>query len=90
MTVLYYQSASRGPLLISEMLFTPLKNAAEKLRREGCPPDREDELAAMDARLAEMAVEYRAKLVAEAADPETAPERMAKIGEELARLDGAA
>lgn len=53
MSVTHY-NGSKGPVLIESMPYPHLANAAEKLRRAN-DPTRADELAAMDARLAEAA-----------------------------------
>lgn len=85
MTTLYYTRSNGVQVLIAEMPFPHLKSAAEKLRKS-CPPHREEELAAMDARLAELEVEYRRQLETIIADPATSPEDRAKAAETLAKL----
>ena len=57
MTKTHYQS-SKGPTLIASMPYPHLKNAADKLRREGREPET---LVVMDARLAVLDAEYEAK-----------------------------
>lgn len=53
-------NGSKGPVAIDNMLYTHLRNAAEKLRRMG-DPSRVGELANMDARLADLEAQYRAE-----------------------------
>lgn len=71
MEVTHYQS-SKGPVLITAIAYPHLKNAAEKLRRDG-DPKRADELAAMDARLAVLAAEHQSKGATEGAETDPAP-----------------
>ena len=52
---LHYQG-SKGPMEIATMPLPYLRNALDKLKREGAP-DRQDEIAAMSARLAHLDTE---------------------------------
>lgn len=65
-----HYNGSKGPMLISAMPYSYLKNARDKLVRE--QPDRSDEIEAMTARLTELEVDGEAtpaKPVAEAVKP---------------------
>lgn len=84
----YYTRSNGEKVDITTMLPPHLISATKKLS-ENCPPEREDELAAMQAQVAANKVTYRAELVAAIAT-ETDPEALAKLGEKLAKLDAEA
>ena len=87
MTTVTHYTSSKGLLIeIRTMVFSYANNAANVLRRSG-DPSRADELAALDAHLAHLAVEYRQNITAER--DTASPERVAEIDEILAKMDAA-
>lgn len=83
----HYRSSTGELKKIATMNPFNLLNAAKNLAKD-CPPDREAELAEMQAQVATNAVNYRAELAAER--PTATPERQAKIDEILAKMDAEA
>ncbi len=88
MTKATHYQGSKGPVLISGMSFPQATNSLAKLERT--EPERTDEIVALKEHIADLGVQYRAKLALERADGTTSAERIAEIDAEFARLDAEA